>query len=199
MQSKWQCNDDLHHAWLITLWRIWHANQWKMMCSPLKNDSNPFSTNWQEKSLTDLQVRAKAKNYLALSSLCCYFANPEGIDQSSNFFFFNVKILIPFRISFCFPGKSLNVQMFSVFVLNSIMTSNASKWALPVVNILIMLITSCDSIDSILQQHPCLVPRTIALTFCTRLFTSPWPFLREVLDRAFMAYLHSGHTCMGPK
>lgn len=66
-------------------------------------------------------------------------------------FFFNVKILIPFRISFCFPGKPLNVQMFFVFVLNSIMTSDVSKWALPVVNILIMLITSCDSTDSNLQ------------------------------------------------
>lgn len=89
--------------------------------------------------------------------------------------------------------------MFCVFLLNSIMTSSASKWTLPVVNILIMLITSCDSIDSILQQHPCPVPKAIALTFCRKLYTRPWPFLRKLLDRIFTAHLHSGHICMGPE
>lgn len=114
-------------------------------------------------------------------------------------FFFNVKILIPFRISFCFPGKPLDLQMFCVLVLSSIMISNASKRALPVVNILIMLMKSCDSIGSILQSHVCLVPRAIVLTICRILCTSPWPFLRKVLDRIFTTYLHSGHICLGQK
>lgn len=86
------------------------------------------------------------------------FCKSWGHWSKQQLFFFNVKILIPFRISFCFPGKPLNVQMFCVFLLNSIMTSSASKWTLSVVNILIMLITSCDSIDtsfnSILVQFP---------------------------------------------
>lgn len=79
------------------------------------------------------------------------FCKSWGYGSKQQLFFFIVKILIPFRISFCFPGKPLNVQMFCVFTLNSIMISNDTKWALAVVNILTMLRTSCDSIDSILQ------------------------------------------------
>lgn len=64
MQSSWQLDDDLNHPWLITLWRIWHANQWGMMCCALKNDSNPFSTNWHDESLTESQVMAPKPNMI---------------------------------------------------------------------------------------------------------------------------------------
>lgn len=151
MQSKWQCNDDLHHAWLITLWRIWHANQWKMMCSPLKNDSNPFSTIWQEKSLTDLQVRAKAKNYLARSSLCCHFAVPEGIDQSIDFFFLMLKSSYSSGFPFVFQKSPwiYRCSLCSCWIVlwHQMLLNEHCQFC----NILIMLIESCGSIDSIFQ------------------------------------------------
>lgn len=64
MQSSWQLDDDLNRPWLITLWRIWHANQWGMMCRALKNDSNPFSTNWRDESLTESQVMGPKPNMI---------------------------------------------------------------------------------------------------------------------------------------
>lgn len=64
MQSSWQLDDDLNRPWLITLWRIWHANQWGMRCRALKNDSNPFSTNWRDESLTESQVMGPKPNMI---------------------------------------------------------------------------------------------------------------------------------------
>lgn len=169
----------------------WCAVPWKMTVIHFP----PFGKRspWQT-----YKLGPKTKNYLACSSLCCHFANPKGIDQSSNIFSLKLKSLYPSDF-LLFSRKVLNIQTLCMLMLNSIMTSNSSKWALPVVNILIMLITSCDSIDSLLQQHLCLVPRAIVLTFCRKLCTSPWPFLRKVLNRIFTTHLHPGCICMGPE
>ena len=111
MQSSWQLDDDLNRPWLITLWRIWHANQWGMMCCVLKNDSNPFSTNWRDESLTESQVTGPKPNMI------WHMPPSTASSQTLRVFIKAVAFLPSAVISHTFPGGSAALAGFHRWVV----------------------------------------------------------------------------------